>query len=212
MAESRLQQPLDRLVLFSDAVFAIAITLLVIEIHVPELRQGATDSEYWLGLAHLIPNFVGYAVSFGVIGAFWAGHHRSFSLVGYFDRKIIFPNLLLLGAIGLMPFLTAFMSAHNGRVVPAAVYWGWLVLTALLSLRVNTMASSAPLLADDVQPEDAKAVRKRSRSVVIAAVTAFSIALVVPTLAPLGMATIPAWMVLLGMMDRPAARNEVDHE
>jgi uncharacterized membrane protein len=206
MEDGRLNQPLDRLVLFSDAVFAIAITLLVIEIHVPEMRSGATDEDYWLALAHLIPSFVGFFVSFAVIGAFWAGHHRSFSLAASFDRRIIIPNLMLLGAIALMPFLTAFMSAHNGRVVPALLYWGWLILTALLSLRVNTIVTRAPMVAAEVSADDAAAVRRRSRSVTLAALTAFAIAFVAPAIAFIGMATIPAWFILL--RTRRRARQE----
>ena len=206
MQSHRLQQPFDRVVLFSDAVFAIAITLLVIEIRLPEISNRASDALYWQALAALIPNFVGFAVSFAVIGAFWAGHHRSFSLAAQFDRRIMLPNLLLLGAIALMPFLTAFMSAHNGRVVPATLYWGWLILTALLSLRVNGIVTSAPMVGEDVPADVSAAVRRRSRSVILAAMTAFCLAFVIPRVAFVGMATIPAWFALLKTIDGRSRR------
>lgn len=208
MAADTTDHPLERLVFFSDAVFAIAITLLVIEIHVPHLEKGAADSTFWIALAELIPSFIGFFVSFGVIGAFWVGHHRAFSLVGRFDRRLVFPNLLLLGAIALMPFLTAFMSAYHGRVVPAALYWSWLLLTALLSLRLNSLATRPPLLADWADEAEAAEVRLRSRSVALGAAASLGIALFAPVFAPAGMATIPLWMLLLKRVGRPKPATE----
>src|SRR5688572_4531447 len=95
----KIDHALERLIFFSDAVFAIAITLLVIEIHVPQIESGAPDLAYWGALAQLIPNFVGYAVSFGVIGIFWAGHHRAFCLSGRYQVRAALWNLVFLGAI-----------------------------------------------------------------------------------------------------------------
>jgi len=200
-----LQQPLDRLVLFSDAVIAIAITLLVIEIHVPKIPPDASDAAYWRALFSLIPNFVGFAISFGVIGAFWIGHHRALSLVGRFDRRIIGPNLLLLGAIAIMPFLTAFHSAYHGRLVPAALYWGWLVFTALINAWVIATVTAPAMRATDVGEREAAAVRRRSHSVILGALASFSIALVIPAFGFIGMGTIPVWNRLLTAWAR---RNE----
>lgn len=188
--------PLERLVFFSDAVFAIAITLLVIEIHPPHLEQDG-HGRMLEALARLMPNFIGFLVSFAVIGAFWSGHHRAFSLAGRIAPGIIFWNLCLLGAIAFMPFVTGFMSTNYAMTGPAAVYWGWLLLTAILNLRVNFIVTGRPMLAPDAPPDLALDVRRRSVSVLCSAITALLIAMVEPRAAPMGMGTIPLWIALL---------------
>jgi hypothetical protein len=90
-------------------------TLLVIEIHAPHIESGSSDGAYVEALIRLIPNFVGYAVSFGVIAAFWAGHHRAFCLAGRFHRRVAIWNFLLLGTIAFVPFVSGFASAHPRR-------------------------------------------------------------------------------------------------
>src|SRR5262245_39042548 len=110
MPATKIDHSLERLVFFSDAVFAIAITLLVIEIHPPHLEQDGTLPTL-AALALLAPNFIGFAISFAVIGAFWSGHHRAFSLAGRVGPGILFWNLTLLGTIAFMPFVTGFMSS-----------------------------------------------------------------------------------------------------
>jgi uncharacterized membrane protein len=195
---------LERLVFFSDAVFAIAITLLVIEIHVPDLAAGASDASFWQALAHLIPSFVGFVISFLVIGAFWMGHHRAFSLAGRFDQGLVFPNLLLLGAIAFMPFVTAFASAYQGRLVPMILYWSWLILAASLSLWVNSKVTRPALLGAWATAADGLLVRRRSRSVLLGAIVSLAIGLVFPRFAPIGMATIPLWFLVQRRLGREA--------
>lgn len=192
MAADKTDHPLERLVFFSDAVFAIAITLLVIEIHPPHLEQDGAEPTL-AALVRLIPNFIGFAVSFAVIGAFWAGHHRAFGLAGRLDRRIVPWNLALLGTIAFMPFVTGFMSSNYLKVGPAVVYWGWMLLTALLNLRVNSIATGPAMRAAGVTAEAAREVPRRSSSVVLAAVVAIVIACFAPPFAPVAMATIPLW-------------------
>src|SRR6478672_11723927 len=112
-SELKKEFQLERLILFSDAIFAIAITLLVIEIKVPELdRHTATDDQLAHSLGEMIPKFIGFFVSFIIIGLYWTIHHRMFGYVINYTRRMLWLNLLFLLGIVLMPFSTAFYSAY----------------------------------------------------------------------------------------------------
>ena len=111
--DNRKQFQLERMILFSDAVFAIAITLLVIEIRVPAGLQG--DEGVWHMMQEHIIEFFGVALSFAVIGQFWTNHHRIFGYIIDYDPKLLWLNLHLLFWIILMPFSSA-LNSHYGNL------------------------------------------------------------------------------------------------
>jgi len=105
---------LERMILFSDAVFAIAITLLVIEIKIPEIHENISDKTLLYSLRHLIPKFTGFLISFMLIGVYWTIHHRMFGFVTSYTRKLLMLNLFFLFFVALMPFSTGFYSEYAG--------------------------------------------------------------------------------------------------
>lgn len=171
---------LERLVFFSDAVFAIAITLLIIEIHPPHLPMAAGVREHAFALAGLFPQFLGFVISFFVIGAFWAAHHRAFALARNWDDRLIAANLMLLSAVAAMPFFTAYLSANANARLPVAVYTTWLVLVGLLNRRLMVAVTTPPVLDPAVDPALAGDVRRRGLSVVFSAGLALLLSLLIP--------------------------------
>lgn len=130
---------LDRIALFSDAIFAIAITLLIIEIKVPELHTATiTDHDLANELAHLIPKFVGFLVSFLVIGLYWLAHHRMFRFVVRSSQKLLWNNLLFMLPIVMMPFSTSFFSEYysSSLRLPLLIYTINIALAGLFSYRL----------------------------------------------------------------------------
>ncbi len=113
---------MERIVFFSDAVFAIAITLLIIEIKVPHIEHDAGDREFWIALLKLTPNFVGYFFSFFVIGAYWVGHHQIYGHIKNWNSGLMWRNITVLAAIAFIPFSTAFLSEYPARFVPLFLY------------------------------------------------------------------------------------------
>jgi uncharacterized membrane protein len=136
---------LERIAFFSDAVFAIAITLLVIEIHVPEIPEGkVTDEALFNALLILIPKFIGFFVSFFVIGMYWMSHHRLFRyLVGY-NAGLLWTNVWFLLTIVLMPFSSAFLSDYySGALrVPLGFYMVNISLSGWFSYRLWKLAGN----------------------------------------------------------------------
>ena len=201
---------LERLVFFSDAVFAIAITLLVIEISAPHLPFNAGDVAHLQQLAQRIPNFIGFFVSFWVIAAFWGGHHSAFGLAGNYGRGLVGPNLAMLCAIAFMPFATAYMSENYGQRVPAILYNSVLLTTALLNLRLIRRVTSAPYVAADADPYEVAVHRARPWGVVGGAALALAVSFVAPFFAQPMLATIPLWIwIAVGRatrgIDRPVS-------
>jgi len=204
--ESGPAHALERLIFFSDAVFAIAITLLVIEIHVPEVHgDHPSDIAFIAALAQLIPNFIGFFTSFFVTGAFWAGHHRAFDCARNYSPKLVWPNLTMLSAIAAMPFFTAFSSEYFGQRVPVTLYCGWLLLTALLNIRVVRLATSLAIAGEEMTDARRWAIRRRGIGVALGAATAVVVSLFVPLAGQPALISIPFWMFLLSQFG-PKAR------
>lgn len=106
----------ERAVFFSDAVFAIAITLLVIDLRLPEAVQGVEGTggaDIAALLGGMVPQFLAFGISFAVIGTFWMAHWRRYGYVVRVDERLLWLNLLLLAFVALMPFPTAVIAEHG---------------------------------------------------------------------------------------------------
>jgi uncharacterized membrane protein len=193
MASRKTDHALERLVFFSDAVFAIAITLLVIELHAPHLERGIDDLAHVQALANLIPNFVGFVISFTVIGFFWMGHHRAFALATHYSPRILGWNMALLGVIAFMPFATAYLSSNFLQRVPTIFYCAVMLAAALLNLKVNRTATSPPMVDESASADDIVYVRIRGLSVALGAATALILSALFPQIGQLGLISIPLW-------------------
>jgi len=125
----------ERVEAFSDGVFAIAITLLVLEIQLPSLGENPSPESLLNSLGSLWPSYIGYLVSFLTIGNAWINHHNLFRLVGRVSHSLMITNLLLLMAIGFLPFPTALLAdtlGKPGEQVGVVVYAGVFVFTAVM--------------------------------------------------------------------------------
>lgn len=202
---------LERLVFFSDAVFAIAITLLIIEVKVPHLPHGSDVAAHLHALANLTPNFMGFFISFAVIGAFWAGHHRAFGLAEHYAPGIVLPNLAMLCAIVLMPFATNYMSENYGAVVPTVVYNALLMVTGLLNLYLIRTVTKAPYASRNVDAQQLATVRARGWGVILGATVALIMSFIAAPLAQPMLITIPLWVrIAVAIAQKDAAKTEQD--
>lgn len=132
---------LERLVFFSDAVFAIAITLLVIDIKVPELADEAVAGELSTRLGELAPNLYSFLLSFMVIAAYWLAHHRMFRRIVWVDGRLLWINMAFLLCIAFQPFPTALLGRYGNTSIAVVVYAGTQIATGLLLTAVWAYAT-----------------------------------------------------------------------
>jgi uncharacterized membrane protein len=148
------RRELDRVGAFSDGVFAIAITLLVLNIEVPDVP----GSDLGSAISDLSDDFVAYGIGFAVIGLFWYEHHRLFALLGRANGRLVLVNTALLALIALMPFTTAVLGRYD-EPLAVALYAGNVGLTVILSGLTTLVAIGGGLYAEPVP--DATSSRRR---------------------------------------------------
>jgi uncharacterized membrane protein len=134
----------NRIEALTDGVFAVAMTLLVLDIKVPELRQPLATTELPLKLLSLWPKFLSYTISFVILGVYWVGHHVQLSFIRRADRPLLWINIFFLLWVALVPFSTALLSEYAKTRVAIAIYGANLIaigLTLALHWRYATTES-----------------------------------------------------------------------
>jgi uncharacterized membrane protein len=150
MAESNANARLEA---FSDGVFAIALTLLIIEIKVPSSETIHTTNDLWFALQHLLPSVFAFLLSFAIIFIAWVNHHGILKLIHKSSPAFIYANGFLLLTIVTLPFPTALLSEYlfTDHATPAVVLYaainvlqaiGWILLS-------HTALGSNPLTKND---------------------------------------------------------------
>ena len=176
-----------RLEAFSDGVFAIAITLLVLDIHVPEARSGVS-------LAHQLgaqwPSYAAYLTSFLTIGIIWINHHAMIRRLRAVDHTIMTLNLLLLLTIGVLPFTTALVAAYvkqgHGQHLAAAIYSG-----SYLLMSIVFAATNRHILFAKVRLHRVELAERERRSIIARGVVGLA-----PYLLATGLAAVSAYAAL----------------
>ena len=191
MGHDKKELQLERIVFFSDAVFAIAITLLIIEVKVPRLEHTATERDFAIELVRLIPNFVGYFFSFLVIGAYWVGHHKMYGHIVDWNYGLVWRNILFLLAIAFMPFSTAFFSEYVTQLVPIILYASTFALAGALEILLWRYAIKNGLTDPKADPRELAHLTWRMSVLPAAAVVAILIGVIRPIFAGFAFALIP---------------------
>jgi uncharacterized membrane protein len=152
---------LERVGALSDGLFAIAMTLIVLEIRVPDLGPGATDGAIATALGALAPRFVTYLLSFLTLGIFWNGQQTQLSYLARGNRDLAWLSLLFLAIVALFPFTTSLLAEYLESRLALGLYWLDIAFCGLALLAIWTYVERAGLLRDDVGPEVGRAVRRR---------------------------------------------------
>ncbi len=169
--------PLQRIEALTDGIFAVAMTLLVIELKLPPHAAVHSTADLHAALLELLPKAISWVLSFFVLALFWIGHHRVFAHLRRADARLIVLNLIELAAVSLMPFSSALTGEFGSRLVSQVVYsanMAALGVAALLVLRHvyrHPELGPAPML-----PGRYRAARIRIGGVILISVVAVVIA------------------------------------
>ena len=165
-----------RIETFSDGVFAIAITLLIIEIRVPHAE--GTESLFDEHVQEW-PSYLGYAISFLVIGTVWANHHNRFRLISRSDHILLFLNILFLMCVAFIPFPTALLAEYiqsEERTTAVAAYTGTLAVTAIFfTLLWYYAANGYRLVNHNLDPATLQAMTRRYVAGMVLYIIAFAL-------------------------------------
>lgn len=114
---------------FSDGVIAIIITIMILELKVPDLNKDSSARDIIKHLNHLLPYFIIYAFSFMMIAVFWTNHHHMFHLIEKADEHLLWQNFIFLFLLSLIPFATSVVGSNPFVPVSAAIYGVVMLLT-----------------------------------------------------------------------------------
>ena len=147
----------SRIVAFSDGVFSIAITLLVLELKLPV--EHLTNNDLWNAIGDQREQFLAYGISFAVIARFWLVHHAFFSEVKAFDTRLIGLNMLYLAWIVLIPFSSQVLGEYGGQLPAVVVYSANLTAVVLVGQWMAWDARHSGLAKTDAQTERESVIR-----------------------------------------------------
>lgn len=157
----------SRVIAFSDALFAIAMTLLIVSITVPVLRSAGDVGQLADGLNDLSSQFVSFFISFAVIGRYWIAHHRFVSLLRAIDNRIIVINLVYLAFVAFLPFPTDLLGTYFENPLSVALYAVNVALISGFEVLLLTHAHRAGLLERPMPEEVFRWSRLMSTSPVV---------------------------------------------
>ncbi|HEX2181409.1 MAG TPA: TMEM175 family protein [Rubrobacteraceae bacterium] len=185
---SQAGRELDRIVFFSDAVFAIAITILILEVGVPDGLSPAQLPDRILGLW---PKYLSYVISFLVLAVYWQAHHSVFRPIRGYDGTLVWLNFLFLMAVVFLPFPTSLLGEYGEEQVSVVIYAANAAVASLLLVAISWYATSGHrLVAPELDLEAERFRRLQALAVPVVFLLSIGISFFSPT------AAMYSWLLL----------------
>ena len=143
----------ERLCAFSDGVFAITITLLVLEVKIPEISKELIATKLMPELFHLFPFIISHLISFLVLGIFWVAHHNIFAHIKKHDHILLWLNLIFLMCVASIPFPTGLLGTYPDEQISVIIYSGVLGVTGLVLALMWWYVTTYRLVDAETDPE-----------------------------------------------------------
>ncbi len=212
--ETKMNFQVERFITFSDGVFAIVITIMVFELKVPEILK-PNDALLWNKLKDMGLKFLGFLISFGIVGHYWSVHHRIYGYALKYTTALLWINLGFLLTVAVLPFSSALLgdySSHTYMQLPYAVYVLNICLVALMNVWMWVYISNPKknLLTRKISLARIKLGVYRSLVIPIIFLISFLVSLIFPILSRFMLLLIPGILLWgMGGLERKADRDEV---
>jgi uncharacterized membrane protein len=154
-------QSAERLAALSDGVFAVAKTLLVLDLRAPAVETIHSERDLWRALGSLAPRLIPYVMSFITLGIFWVGQQTQLNHLARSDRGLAWIHLFFLFAVSVMPFSTTLLEQFLVYRLALLLYWANIVLLGATLYFSWVCATNSGLLKPDLSPQISRAVKQR---------------------------------------------------
>ena len=154
-------QSVERLAALSDGIFAVAMTLLVLDLRIPAAELVRTDRDLAHALLSIAPQIVMYLMSFLTLGIFWVGQQTQLNHLDRSNRGLTWIHLGFLFAVTLMPFSTRLLAEHADLRLALLIYWANILLLGVTLYLSWGCATKSGLVKSDISPEIAAVIRRR---------------------------------------------------
>jgi uncharacterized membrane protein len=154
-------QEVDRIAALSDGLFGVAMTLLVLDIHLPEKLDVHSEAELWAGVVTLAPRLVTWLMSMMTLGIFWLGQQAQLSQIERADRNLTWLHFVFLAVVTLLPFTTRLLSDFFSYRVAFFLYWANILLAGVALIACWLYTERAKLIRSDAPPELSGAIYRR---------------------------------------------------
>ena len=154
-------ESVERLAAISDGIFAVAMTLLVLDLHEPARELIHSERALWHAVCAMLPQFIAYLMSFLTLAIFWNGQQAQLNRFARMDRHLTWIHMAFLFAVSIMPFSTRLLADFINYRTALLYYWGNIVLLGVVLYLSWRYASRASLVKNDTSAEARKAVERR---------------------------------------------------
>jgi uncharacterized membrane protein len=152
---------IERLAALSDGIFGVAMTLLLLQLNVPDLGNNATESALVRAICGQVPALLVYLMSFITLGIFWVGQQSQLNNLKGSDRHLTWANLAFLFVVTILPFSTRLLITYITLRTALLIYWGNILMLGVLVYACWVYAERAELVKDEISKEVRSAIAKR---------------------------------------------------
>ena len=197
----------DRVGAFNDAVFAIALTLLVLDLKLPELENPESVSQFISALGEIVPDLIGFAVAFMIVGQYWIAQHGFYGLLGAIDQRFLGLDVVYLAFVAIVPFPTSLISEYGENPMALVTFGAALAAVNVMATLLLVHAHRAGLMRRRLSPAGYRYALLASLAPLVVYLGTIPLAFVIGPLL-----TILTWMPLSAALRWLHARNRPDDE